>query len=387
MNETVGILGGGQLGWMLSESIFKYGGTPLILANKPSLAVDRVPNTFVADWSDEGVLERFFSQCDIVTIEVEHVDVDALEPFADKLLPSLEVISLARHRMREKEFLSAHDFPRAWFAKIDSLEQARSMIGELEFPLVMKTAVGGYDGRGQFNLKNENDYRAALDELGDAVDRFGIVLEERLDLFAEASVIVARSPRGSVDFPVFENVHRDHILDTTHLPSSLPSAVQRAMKGLAHAAADAMDLHGMLTTEFFITRTPGRAAAEGIEGHWIYVNEFAPRPHNSGHATRNACSVSQFDVLARVLLDLPPEPPALLSGQWCMANLLSDLWRENELDVIAGLETPGVVDVVIYGKEPSRPKRKMGHIVTRSETRELAVERALAFRQWSSSES
>ncbi len=385
MSKTVGILGGGQLGWMLSESIFKYGGTPRILANKRSLASDRVPHTKVASWSDHAVLEAFFDACDVVTIEVEHVDVDALEPFAESMVPSLDVIRLARRRIDEKEFLASHDFPRAWFRKVESLEAARALADDLEFPLVLKTAVGGYDGRGQFKLESRQDYLAAIDELGKAIDTFGIVLEEELDLFAEASVILARGPNGSVEFPVFENVHRNHILDTTHLPSALPSAVERAMKGLAHAAAEAMDLHGMLTTEFFVTRAPGRESAEGIEGYWIYINEFAPRPHNSGHISRNACSLSQFDALARVLLDLPPEPPALLGGKWCMANLLSDLWCEDRLEIAAGLEAPGIVDLVLYGKAPNRPHRKMGHVVARSETRELAAERALAFRQSASS--
>lgn len=383
---TVGILGGGQLGWMLSESIFKYGGTPLVLAKQTALATDRVPGTIVGSWSDPTMLELFFAQCDLVTIEVEHVDVEALEPFAQMMTPSLDVIRMAQHRIVEKTFLRQHGFPHAAWEQLTSTAQARELASSLQFPLIAKVALGGYDGRGQYRLSGLVDYHAMLDELGEAVDRFGVVLEEPLDLFAEASVIVARGRRGTAEFPVFDNDHRDHILDVTEVPSQLPDDVQAAMRRIAAAAADAMELRGMLTTEFLVTKRPGRDGGLQVGDYYVFVNEFAPRPHNSGHVSRNACTVSQFDALARVLLDLPPEQPVVTSGHWCMANLLSDLWSSDTLDIARGMQSPGLIDVVLYGKQPTRTRRKMGHVVARASERVSARERAEAFRNSVSTE-
>lgn len=379
--KTIGILGGGQLGWMLSESIFKYGGRPLVLTGRHSVANDRIPATIVGSWSDPDVLTDFFSQCDLVTIEVEHVDVDALAPFADQMVPSLDVIRLAQHRIAEKEFLRQHALPHAWWKRLTSKDEASAVAGDLEFPLIAKVALGGYDGRGQFRLADIAAYHAMIEELGDAIESCGVVLEEPLDLVAEASVIIARGAHTAAEFAVFDNDHRDHVLDLTHLPSNLPAAVQSVMRTIAARAADAMQLHGMLTTEFLITADPGRNHGERVGDLSVFVNEFAPRPHNSGHVTRNACTVSQFDTLARVLLDLPLEQPLLLDGHWCMANLLSDLWTADELNLAPGLAEPGLIDVVLYGKSPSRPRRKMGHVVAHAATREDAQLRVTALRE------
>lgn len=380
--KTVGILGGGQLGWMLSESLFKYGASPRVLTNQRSLATDRIPGTIVGSWSDPDVLQQFFDECDIVTIEVEHVDVDALEPYADRMAPSLEVIRMAQHRVVEKTFLREQHVPHAWWTQLTSAEQARSLADELVFPLIAKTALGGYDGLGQYAVADRTEFVALIEELDDAIETFGVVLEEPLDLSCEASVILARSPAGTVEFPVFENHHRHHVLDQTFLPANLSDELTTAMQEIARRAADAMDLHGMLTTEFFITNKPGRAGGLHVGDHYLFVNEFAPRPHNSGHISRNACSLSQFDALARALLGLPAEPPQVLSGRWCMANLLSDLWGDRTtLDLAAGLARGGVVDVVLYGKRPTRPARKMGHVVAHGKSREDVSAAVDAFRR------
>lgn len=380
--KTVGILGGGQLGWMLSESIFKYGGKPLVLANESSLAADRIPSTTVGSWSDPEILESFFGRCDVVTIEVEHVDVAALEPHANKMVPSLNVVRLAQHRMLEKRFLAANGLPHAQFRELTTVTEARDVADELEYPLIAKTALGGYDGRGQYRVANRAEYLAAVENLGTAIDDYGVVLEDPLPLVAEASVIVARGEDGSIEFPVFDNDHRHHILDTTCVPSTLPAELQQAMRTIARQAADAMDLHGMLTTEFLISKGTSRSGGVQVGDLSVFVNEFAPRPHNSGHVSRNACTLSQFDALARVLLDLPLEAPELLSGHWCMANLLSDLWlREGGFDLNRALGGgPGLIDVVLYGKRPARLRRKMGHVVAHARSRSEAASRADRFR-------
>lgn len=380
MSTTVGILGGGQLGWMLSESIFKYGGTPKIYAHGRSLACDRVPGTAVGNFGDSVALQNFMTECDVVTIEVEHVDCDALQPFADKLMPSLDVIRLAQDRSVEKDFLRTHGLPHAEFKHLKSTREARMVRDELTFPLIMKTARGGYDGRGQAFLKSPSEFDAALEDLRDD-ESLHVVVEEPIDIVAEASVVVARSASGHCRFPVFENIHRNHVLDTTSVPSSLSGRIQESLIELAWEAAEKMNLDGLLTTEFFISKTPGRAAGASVDGHWVFVNEFAPRPHNSGHITRNATTLSQFDVLARTLLGLDPGAPEVLVGNWCMVNLLGELWGET-FDLSNALaDRPEMVDVVLYGKEPTRPGRKMGHAVSRSSSHEGALEAAINFRR------
>ncbi len=378
----IGILGGGQLGCMLSESIIKYGGTPIVLCRDGEPATDRVRHCMTGSWSDPDLLKRFFDTVDVATIEVEHVDLDALAPFADQLRPSIASIRTTQHRIHEKRFLAAAGLPHAQVHLCESVAEAKALLNSnMTYPRVLKTALGGYDGRGQFFLESEADFAQALDELGDHVDAVGIVVEEALDIHAEYSCIAANSNGQLVSFPVFENDHKDHILDTTTVPANIPAALESEARRVAMHAAKELGISGLLTTEFFVTKTKPEGPVIEVDGHYLMVNEFAPRPHNSGHVTRNACTLSQFDILARALLNLPLIEPKLHAGGFSMANLLSDIWGEHEelpLDALGAHQD--VVDVILYGKSPSRPKRKMGHIVAAAANADTARNAAVACR-------
>jgi 5-(carboxyamino)imidazole ribonucleotide synthase len=266
-------------------------------------------------------------------------------------------------------------------------------------PCIAKTTFGGYDGKGQFLLKTTVDVEKLATKL--KTEPAELILEEKVVLDAEVSCIVGRAADGvEVVFPVFENQHRDHILDVTLLPARVPFAVQEKLKEIAVRASSELEVHGLLTIEFFLTRTPPKSKASVVvEGWHILINEFAPRPHNSGHITMKACDLSQFDILARVLLGVPLRQPTMVGAEaYCMGNLLGDLWLEqantaksskssksltsstNNLDLSALATFPDVIDVVLYGKSEARAKRKMGHFIISGQEASVLPGRADQFR-------
>jgi len=211
----------------------------------------------------------------------------------------------------------------------------------------------------------------------------GWVLEEPIDIVLEVSAIVARERNGDeVVFPLFENEHRDHVLDVTLVPARLPDDLEAEAKSVALAAARALGVTGLLTTELFVGRSARRRPGEVR----VFTNEFAPRPHNSGHVTRKACTFSQFEALARILLGVPLVPPRLVGpGAFCMANLLGEVWEAQgaaeSLDLGAWEGNPDLLEVVLYGKRGVAAKRKMGHLVARGADAEAALAAARACRE------
>ncbi len=372
---TVGILGGGQLGLMLAESLRKLD-TPVLVLEPDAEApcAQRLAGVMARPLDDPRALEAFFAQCDRVTYDSENIPSAPLSPFTDKLAPSLRVLQISQHRALEKTFLSSHGFRPVQSAVVqpsDSLHQAAARFG---FPCIVKSCLGGYDGKGQFRLRTEAEVRS-LPETGSAW-----VLEEVLSLDAEVSCIVAREAGGTAfTFPVFENIHTEHILDLTVLPARIDPAIQAEARSTALAIAKALEVVGLLTVEFFIGT--GR---DGVRR--LFVNELAPRVHNSGHITRQACTSSQFDVLARLLSGVPLTEPELHEGAWCMGNLLGDVWLAQgrtggALDLSAWQRFPNVVDVYLYGKREARAKRKMGHFVVHAKTPDEAARSARQFRE------
>jgi len=371
---TVGILGGGQLGLMLAEALEALGEKALVLEPNPQAPCAGRVEVLAAPLDDAAALQAFFSRVDVATYDSENIPAAPLAPFAAKLAPSLRVLQVAQDRIREKAFLAEHGFATGACAAVPPGEDVRAAARRFGLPCIAKSARGGYDGKGQFLLTTEAEV-AALP--GDAA--FGWVLEEVLTLHAEVSCIVGRSRQGdTVAFPVFENLHHAHILDFTVLPARVDAAVQAEATQVAQRIAAALEVVGLLTVEFFIAS--GRGGARRL-----LVNELAPRVHNSGHVTRKACDVSQFDVLARLLVGAPVSPPRLLPGGWVMGQLLGEVWQAQgktagELDLSARTRFPEVVEVTTYGKQ-ARPKRKMGHFTVHADTAEAALERARAFRE------
>lgn len=384
---TVGILGGGQLGAMLAPALQDLGADVHVYDPDPNApALRRAARAASGSWRDVPRLQEFFDACDVVTYEFENVETEGLAQLSglQKLLPSLAVLRTTQNRISEKEFLRAYGLPQvAWACGLsaDELGDAARSFG---YPSILKTARGGYDGKGQWKLAD----RAGLDALlagpaRGALDASGWVLEEPIDIVLELSAIVAREKGGDeVVFPLFENEHRDHVLDVTLVPARLPDDLEAEAKAVALSAARALGVTGLLTTELFVGRsersTPGQVR--------IFTNEFAPRPHNSGHVTRKACTFSQFEALARILLGVPLVPPRLVSaGAFCMANLLGEVWEaqgaSGALDLSAWEGSPDLLEVVLYGKTGVAAKRKMGHLTVRGPDAEAAIASARALRE------
>jgi len=390
--KHIGVLGGGQLGMLLTESIYRHGGRVSIYdpdGLAPASRQVSAGHYFNKQWTDIEALGEFFNSVDAATYEFENVESTELYQFekVKPIHPSVSVLYTTQDRIREKEFLREHSLPHASFRSITNLDTLTKTLGEFGFPSILKSSRGGYDGKGQFFLANETDLNNALGALEPHKDNYRGVLEEALSIELEVSCIVARSPQGeAIVFPVFENMHRNHILDFTIFPARVPAAVESKVREIALDAARKLGVYGLLTSEFFITKTRARHGNGAECGDWqIYMNEFAPRPHNSGHVTRIACTLSQFDALARVMLDIPlSEPKIIAPGSFCMGNLLGDVWLaqgRKELDVSALARHPQVIDLVLYGKHEARAGRKMGHFVTYAENAYAALSAAHAFRE------
>ena len=371
----VGILGGGQLGLMLAEALNRFDKQVTVLDSDPVAPVAaRLAQVLSPRYDDPEALATLFEGARAVTFDSENIPVEPLRPFADKLLPSVQVLETCQHRIHEKAFLLENGFPTVRHLAVKLGGDVRAAAVEFGFPCIAKSALGGYDGKSQFRLQSEAD----LSRLP-STSKGGWVLEEVFSLDTELSCIVARDGQGGgFSFPVFENLHHDHVLDMTVLPARVDAGVQAQAQEVAEAIAAKLGVVGLLTVEFFLGK-----GADGARK--LVVNELAPRTHNPGHVTRQACTFSQFDALARILSGVPLGKPVVHPGAWCMGNLLGDVWRAQDrgggpLDLSAWAQFPEVTEVFIYGKAEARPRRKMGHFVARGETAEAAMKTARAFR-------
>lgn len=382
----VGILGGGQLGLMLAESVHRLNGDVAFFEpGIDSPAEQRCREVTVAQWDNELALARFFDACDVVTYESENIPTAPLRKLPGRLLkklrPGVDVLEVVQDRVNEKRFCVTHGLPVARHAALASIQDLPNAAEEFGYPFILKTAQGGYDGKGQWRIVDPGDLDTLVPLVQGAPGRF--VLEEILQLELEISVVVARSisSDGSVTieaFPVFENDHREHILDISVVPARVASHLADEAVALAKKAAEALEVVGLLTTEFFVVGMG--------EEQRLLVNEFAPRTHNSGHLTRRACTLSQFDQLARVLIGLPAATPYTFPGGWAMAQLLGSIWeaqgREGMLDLSrVDLGEHHVAEIYDYGKKAVRSKRKMGHIIAYGPDATTAIDRVRAFRR------
>jgi 5-(carboxyamino)imidazole ribonucleotide synthase len=374
----IGILGGGQLALMLAESLIELGADPAIYepdADAP--ARRRFALGTSRPYEDTAALRAFLDGCDRVTYEFENVPAQAIRAAGSRthIVPSLEVLEACQHRAREKDAIARAGAPVVAHRAVpdrDALAEALSAFG---LPAIVKTATGGYDGKGQRMIRRLEALRTAQFPPGVA-----LVIEEPLAIDREVSCIVARTGGRTVSLPLFENRHAAHILDVTLCPARLPAAAAKKARAIAEKIAVALDVEGLITVEMFLGR--GRAGhglpLRGTRSR-LYVNELAPRPHNSGHVSRVACDRSQFDLLARVLLGLPLSPPrSIVSGVAFMANLLGDGWpsRDEEAEVFGALAAdPAVRELYLYGKLEARAGRKMGHLsgVARSHGAAIAL--------------
>jgi 5-(carboxyamino)imidazole ribonucleotide synthase len=345
-NATIGIVGGGQLGRMSAMAAARLGYRCHILTPEPDSPAAQVSAACtLADYEDQDALRRFADAVDVVTFEFENVSAAGLDLLASlrPVHPSPAVLRISQDRALEKRFVNEAGVGTAPWRSVPERSALDSAIAALGLPAILKTATGGYDGKGQVRLDEGSD----LDHAWAEMEGLPAILEGLVPFVAEISVIVARGADGggTVLDPV-ENRHRDHILDVTLAPARLPPAQAENARRIAWKVAEALGLVGLLAVEMFVT-------AQGT----LLVNEIAPRPHNSGHWTLDACACSQFELHVRAVAGLPLPGPGRHSDA-VMKNLVGP--EETALFPVL-LGTPGLIPH-LYGKAEARPGRKMGHV-------------------------
>ena len=372
---TIGIFGGGQLGRMTAMAARGMGYRILVLDPDPAC-----PARFVVDgcieagWDDSREAANLARGCDVVTLEIEQISPRSMEAAASyaPVRPGGAMLAVIQDRIEQKDWLRRNGFPLGEYRAVRSLDELREAVAALGGRCFCKSATGGYDGRGQGKVgftpgaDAEAEIRGAWESLG---ERAGVA-EKAIDLEREISVLVARAPNGEVKvYPAAWNHHEQQILAWSVMPAPLSSAMEAEARGIAEAIADTFQLEGILAVEMFCT-TDGK----------LLVNELAPRPHNSYHASERACVTGQFEQLVRAVCDLPLGDVDVLQPA-AIANLLGDVWigpdgepREPRFD--AALAVPGV-RLHLYEKHRPRKGRKMGHLSAVGKTANEAVELVL----------
>ena len=346
---TIGVLGGGQLGRMFAIAARRLGYRVHTLAPEDDTPTGQIADVEInAAYDDLDAVRVFAKGVDVVTFEFENVSAAATAAAEEHAIvrPNGRALFIAQHRIREKSFLADRGLPVTPFAAVRSEDDLREAVVAIGCPAVLKTASFGYDGKGQVPVAKAADAPSAWQAIG----RQEAILEAFIDLDREISVIAARGVDGAISyFDPIENAHRHHILDVSVAPAAVPPEISAKAVDVTRAVLEALDYVGVLCVEFFVARD-GR----------LFINELAPRPHNSGHLTFDACRTSQFEQQLRAICGLPLGSPELLQPA-AMANLLGDLWNAGELNWPAALAI-GEVKLHLYGKATARPGRKMGHL-------------------------
>jgi 5-(carboxyamino)imidazole ribonucleotide synthase len=343
--STIGILGGGQLGRMTALAAARLGYPCHVFADEPDSPTAQVCGVAtVAEFGDREALEQFAGAVDIITFEFENIPAEAVRRVAaiKPVLPRPEILEIAQDRLREKDFLRSIDVETTAYREISDPAALLRAMRDFGYPAVLKTVRLGYDGKGQVTLTPEITAEDAWRRMGGESG----ILEGFVDFACEISVIVARSANGAwATYSPVENQHVNHVLDTTIAPARIPAETATRAEAIAHHVAEKLDLIGVLAVEMFVT-----------ESGAILVNEIAPRPHNSGHWTIDACFTSQFEQLVRAICGLPLGSVERHSDA-VMRNLLGGdvaQWRDALNDPLAKLH--------LYGKTEIQPGRKMGHV-------------------------
>jgi 5-(carboxyamino)imidazole ribonucleotide synthase len=356
---TIGVLGSGQLGRMFAIAARRMGYRVHTLSPDSDTPTGQISDLEInAPYDDLDAVREFARNVAAVTFEFENVPAATAAAAAEQapVRPGGEVLHITQHRLREKSFLRQHGFPVTRFAAVKSREELDAAIPQVGLPAILKTAGFGYDGKGQFRITSSADADAAWQGVGAQE----AVLEAMVDFEFELSVVAVRNECGGFEhYGAVRNDHVAGILDVTVAPAILDPRLHAEAVGIARGAMDELKVVGVLCTEFFLTRD-GR----------LLINELAPRPHNSGHFTIDACTSSQFEQQLRAVCGLP-FGSTFQSRPAAMANLLGDLWNGGEPDWQAALAMPEA-RLHLYGKAKARPGRKMGHITAAAATAEEA---------------
>ena len=366
--SAIGVLGGGQLGRMFAIAARRMGYRVHTYSPDTDTPTGQVSDVEItAPYEDLDAVRRFARAVQVVTFEFENIPVATTEAAAESapVRPAGAVLHTTQHRHREKQFLSEAGFPVAPFRMVRGPAEAAAAFESLGSPVVIKTAGFGYDGKGQRVAHSPEETARAFTLLGGEE----AVLEAFIDFDCELSVLAARGLGGSfAHYDVIQNQHREHILDVSMAPAAVPPAVVARALEISRGVMDSLGVIGVLAVELFLTRSGE-----------LLVNELAPRPHNSGHLTFDACVTSQFEQQLRAVCGLPLGATDLLRPA-AMANLLGDLWAEGEPAWAAALTDPDA-RLHLYGKIEPRAGRKMGHLTVLASTPEGARRRAIAARE------
>jgi 5-(carboxyamino)imidazole ribonucleotide synthase len=364
---TVGIIGGGQLGKMIAHEARRMSLRVIVLDPTDGCPAARVADEqIVADFKDESAIMRLAEKCDVLTYEIELANSTALKQLEEKnypVRPAPETLRIIQNKHRQKSFLKKNKIAVPDFELVKSEEHLRELCKKFGLPAVLKATEDSYDGRGNYVIKTKADVAKAYAYFAGRE----MMLEKFVPFAKEVSIMVARNPSGQIEsFPVVENMHKNSILDTTLVPAAISAKVEKKAKEVAKRTMQVLHGAGIFGIEMFVTKKGD-----------VLVNEIAPRVHNSGHYTNEACSVSQFEQHLRAVLDLPLAKPELLSPA-VMINILGPEGFEGAYSVTGidrMMKVPGA-QLYIYGKKVSKPRRKLGHITATGRTAKEALARA-----------
>ncbi|MFD4707171.1 5-(carboxyamino)imidazole ribonucleotide synthase [Gottfriedia sp. NPDC058432] len=364
--QTIGIIGGGQLGRMMALSAKEMGYKIAVLDPTPNSPCGQVSDIEItAEYSNIEAIKQLAKVSDVITYEFENIDVNALEYLDEhSYLPQgSELLKLTRNRLTEKTAIQNLGIKVAPFRLVENEEQFSEAVTKIGLPAVLKTTTGGYDGKGQVVLRSEEDFVEALE----LVKKQQCILEGWVPFEKELSIIVARNSNGEVNtFPIAENVHINQILHTSSVPANTSTLVIETAENYAKKVASSFHLVGVLAIELFVT-----------EDEQVYINELAPRPHNTGHYTMEAVETSQFKQHIRAVCNLPLGNTELLKPV-VMVNILG----EHVEEVLNVMQNDSTLNVHLYGKEERKKGRKMGHINIMAASTELAMQKVKELGIW-----
>jgi 5-(carboxyamino)imidazole ribonucleotide synthase len=364
---SIGIIGGGQLGKMIAQEAKRMSFRIIVLdPSHDSPASSISDEHIVADFKDRNAITMLANKSDVLTYEIELANSEILEKLESKnflVHPSPQTLRIVQNKFKQKSFLKDHGIPVADFDLIKSETHLIDLCNRFGYPSILKVCQNSYDGRGNYLIRSENNILQCLEYLY----RTQCMVEKFVPFKKEISVMIARNPSGQISsFPISENIHHNSILDTTIVPARISRTTVAKAEELAERTMQALKGSGIFGIEMFVTKDEN-----------VLVNEIAPRPHNSGHYSIEACSISQFEQHLRAILDLPLPKPELLSPA-VMVNILGPD-DYNGPYIIKGLKQllsiPGV-KLHIYGKKISSPRRKLGHITVTANSLEKAMARA-----------
>lgn len=366
--SRIGIIGGGQLGRMITIAAKRLGYTVTILDPTPSSPAGQVADKqIIASFADKYAYQKIAMECDVVTYEFEHIDAGILtdlEAQGYDIYPSGKTLMKIQDKFVQKSILQNAGIPVPDFSKVTNQQELIQLIDRMGFPLVLKTCLGGYDGNGNYVLKDQN----GIKHIQEKALKQGFLVEKFVNFERELSVIVARGLNNRLVFyPIVENIHQDGILHLTRVPANIDCDIETKVKKIATAIIDVFDDFGVFCIEMFHTA-----------GGEIYINEIAPRPHNSGHYTIEACVTSQFEQLVRVITGMPLGSVKLCSP-CVMANILGNDTVDGQYRFEGIEEILGEDDVFlhIYGKFHSKKRKKIGHITVIDNSPEVAETKAI----------